>query len=283
MRRTLLVTGDDFGLSPGVNAAIAASHREGILTSASVMVTGPALAEAVGLARELPALSTGLHLVLSGHEVRAASKREQIPDLVDRDGRFSASPAWAGITDVLFWRRRGGQIEREIRTQIERFLETGLPLDHVDGHHHLHMHPLVFDVLLRCMEEYRVPWVRLMDEDAVGRSSRGPTTDDLVPAIFHALSRRVRARLNHGRRVGATDRVYGLRASGRLGADEIQRLLARTSARSVELYGHPNRDTEAGRCEEAAFRAPGVREALYAAGFRLVNSRALGRGEAVAA
>ena len=129
MFRTLLVTGDDFGLSAGVNAAIAAAHREGILTSASLMVTGDAVPEAASLARDLPGLSTGLHLVLSGHEARAASPPQEIPDLVDAAGRFPASPAWAGVSDVLFWGRRRAQIEREIRAQIERYLERERPYD----------------------------------------------------------------------------------------------------------------------------------------------------------
>jgi len=277
------VTGDDFGLSAGVNAAVVAAHRDGILTSASLMVTGSAVPEATALARELPGLSTGLHLVLSGRDVPAASKPETIPDLVDATGRFPASPAWAGISDVLFWRRRAGQVEREIRAQIERYLDTGLPLDHVDGHHHLHMHPLVFDVLLACMEEYGVPWVRLVEEDAIARHGSALVPGEVIPAIFGALARRGHARLARRRRVGATERLYGLRASGRLCGEEILRLLPRITARSVELYAHPDRGTEQGRREEAAFRAPAVREAVRAAGFRLVNSRALGRGEVAAA
>jgi hopanoid biosynthesis associated protein HpnK len=276
------VTGDDFGLSAGVNAAIAASHREGILTSASLMVTGPAVSEAVALARELPDLSTGLHLVLSGREVVAASKREAIPDLVDSTGHFPASPAWAGIFDAFYWRRRRGQIEREIRAQIERFLDTGLSLDHVDGHHHLHMHPFILDLLLGCMQEYGVRWVRLVDEDGLARHGSTGAGSEIVCAIFGLLSRRGREGARRTS-VGATDRIYGLRASGRMTAEEIVWLLPRITASNVELYGHPDLGTEHGQREASAFRSPVVRDAVRAAGFRLVNTRALGRGEAAAA
>jgi hopanoid biosynthesis associated protein HpnK len=281
--RALLVTGDDFGLSAGVNAAISAAHRDGILTSASLMVTGAALAEAVALARELPGLSTGLHLVLSGSEAPAASAPQSIPDLVDGSGRFPASPAWAGIADALFWRRRRAQIEREICAQIERFLETGLPLDHVDGHHHLHLHPLVFDLLVERLEEYGVRWVRLVDEDSVARSGAAVAPREVVPAILGALSRRARARLERSGRIGAADRLYGLRATGRISAATFLELLPRIEASCVELYAHPDRDGAQGRCEEEALRSPAVRAAVEAAGFRLVNTRELGRREAVAA
>lgn len=283
MSRTLLVTGDDFGKSAGVNAAIAAAHRDGILTSASLMVTGSALPEAVALARELPELSTGLHLVLSGHEAPAASKPETIPDLVDEAGRFAANPALAGIFDGLFWQRRRDQIQREIRAQIERYLDTGLSLDHVDGHHHLHLHPFIFEVLLACMEEYRIHWLRLVEEDSVARHGSAWAPREVEPAILAALSRRARARLRRSSSVGAAERLYGLRATGRVSAEEVLWLLPRITARSVELYAHPDRGSEQGRREEAAFRAPAVREAVRAAGFQLVSSRTLSRGEAVAA
>ena len=280
MQRTLLVTGDDFGLAPEVNEAIAAAHRDGILTSASFMVTGPALSQAVELARELPELSTGLHLVLSGHEVLAASKPEEIPDLVDASGRFPASPAWAGVSDFLFWRRRRGQLEREIRAQVARFLDTGLPLDHVDGHHHLHMHPLIFDLLLACMEEHGVRRVRLVHEDGIARRGGAFSAGEVVPTVFAALARRGRSRMAKSQRVTATQRVYGLRATGRMSEQEILRLLPRMGAQSVELYAHPDRRSAQGQREEQALRSPAVREAVRAAGFRLVNSRLPGRAAA---
>lgn len=278
MERTLLVTGDDFGLGAGVNAAIAAAHRDGILTSASLMVTGAGVAEAVALAREMPALSTGLHLVLSGHDAPAASKPGAIPDLVDSKGRFARAPARAGIADGLLWRKRRSQVEREIRAQIERYLETGLTLDHVDGHHHLHLHPFIFPVLLDCLREARVPWVRLAEEDGGARHGSAWSPHEIEPAILASLSRRARARMRIAGGVGAADRMLGLRATGRMSVQEILWLLRRTSARSVELYAHPDRDTAQGRREEAALRAPAVREAVRTAGFRLVSSRDLGGG-----
>lgn len=278
--RALLVTGDDFGLRESVNAAIAGAHREGILTSASLMVTGDAVPEAVALARELPGLSTGLHLVLSGREAPAASDPARIPDLVDASGRFPASPAWAGVSDVLFWPRRRPQIEREIRAQIERFLATGLSLDHVDGHHHLHLHPLIFDLLLAALEEFGVRFVRLVEEDAVARRAGVGALDEAIPRVFGALSRRARGRMRRHGKVSACDRVYGLRASGRMTESEALRLLPLAAGRVVELYAHPDRGTESGRAEEAALCSAAVREAVARAGFRLVNSRTLSQGAA---
>jgi predicted glycoside hydrolase/deacetylase ChbG (UPF0249 family) len=163
--RRLVVTGDDFGASPSVNEAIVRAHTHGILTSASLMVTGAAFDEAVALARRHPGLSTGLHLVFC--DARPASPPETIPDLVNGDGRLASRPGPTGIAHAIFWRQRREQLEREIRAQFERYADTGLPFDHVDGHHHLHMHPFLFDQVARCMDDYtrgrrgvgaRVPW-----------------------------------------------------------------------------------------------------------------------------
>ncbi len=283
MQRTLLVTGDDFGLSAGVNAAIAAAHEEGILTSASLMVTGAAVAEAVALAQALPELSTGLHLVLSGHEAPAASRPGTIPDLVDASGRFAATAARAGVCHGLLWRRRRAQVEREVRAQIERYLETGLSLDHLDGHHHLHLHPFFFEVVAGCMEEYGIRWVRLAEEGDAARRGFWLAPREVQPAVLGALSRRARGRLHRGGKVRCGDGLYGLRATGRMSEDEMLWLLPRIPETCAEIYAHPDRSSAQGRREEAAFRAPAVREAVRSAGFTLVSSRTLGGSEVTAA
>ncbi len=100
--RYLIVNGDDFGLSPGVNRGMVEAHRRGVLTSASLMVDRPACEEAVALARENPDLSVGLHLDLGGAAGDAAAVRDQF-------------------------------------VRFERAL--GRPPTHVDGHHDLHLHP----------------------------------------------------------------------------------------------------------------------------------------------
>src|SRR5947209_6375746 len=94
-RRRLIVSADDFGLSPGVNAGIISAHREGILTNASLMVNGPACAEAIDLARTTPTLAIGLHLVLV--QGPATAPRGAIPALVDHAGMFGRNATLAGL------------------------------------------------------------------------------------------------------------------------------------------------------------------------------------------
>jgi hopanoid biosynthesis associated protein HpnK len=276
MQGEIVFTGDDFGASRAVNEAIAGAHRDGLLTAASVMVAGEAFDDAVERARALPDLATGLHVVLC--DGRAASRPDAVPGLAGPDGSFEKSPARAGVRYWLGRRTLRSQLERELRAQLERYLASGLPLDHVDGHHHLHLHPVVFDVLAPLLGEYRVPVVRFVHEDAVGRSGL-PRPHDPVPAIFAALSRRGR-RLAAPHGVRGPERVYGLRATGRMDERELLRLVRGIRAPSVEIYFHPSRATDPGRREEEALRSAAVRQALKDAGYRLASTRTLARGRA---
>jgi predicted glycoside hydrolase/deacetylase ChbG (UPF0249 family) len=94
-QRRLIVSADDFGIAPEVNAAVERAHRDGVLTNASLMVTGGAAADAVAVARRLPALGVGLHLVLA--QGRPAAPHARIPRLVRAGGSFSDSPVASGL------------------------------------------------------------------------------------------------------------------------------------------------------------------------------------------
>ena len=87
--KELILNADDFGLTQGINHGIIRAHRDGILTSATLMATGPAFCHAVEQAHANPTLGVGCHLVLTGGS--AAAPREQIPSLVDENGRLPQS------------------------------------------------------------------------------------------------------------------------------------------------------------------------------------------------
>src|SRR5829696_6407740 len=93
--RRLIVNADDFGASPSINEAVIRAHREGILTTASLMVNEPSCDEAVALAKENPRLGVGLHLALLFG--RSALPPGKIPGLVNASGEFSENPVVAGM------------------------------------------------------------------------------------------------------------------------------------------------------------------------------------------
>lgn len=241
-RPLLIVNADDFGASQAVNAAVLRAYRHGVLTSTSLMVTGDACEEAAELARGAPELAVGLHLVLV--QGRAASERDRVPHLVDDHGRLPRDPARFGVRlafDPVLQR----EVLIEIESQMARFLATGLPLSHVDGHLNFHLHPAVFTPLARAAAEHGAHGIRLPRDDlglALEQGRDRLLSKLFLAAAFGLLSAWARRRLPTG--LHAPDRVYGLFQSGGLTAAYVREVAARLRQGSAELYAHPA--TEAG-------------------------------------
>lgn len=154
---------DDFGISKGVNAAIVKAHREGILNSASLMINQKYAAEAVKLAKEMSELEMGLHVNLT-NEYPAASAQE-IPLLVDGQGKLKNGFVNLLLLSFFKPRQLRLQVEIEMRAQIAKYLTTGLPLQHLDSHRHVHMIPQIFKTMRKLQKEFEVPRIRVMNEN----------------------------------------------------------------------------------------------------------------------
>ncbi|MDB6021670.1 MAG: Hopanoid biosynthesis associated protein HpnK [Pedosphaera sp.] len=239
--RRLIVNADDFGLSPSVNRAVIQAHREGILTTASLMVSEPVFEEAVALARENPRLVVGLHLALShGH---SALPPKEIPGLVNERGEFRNAPAATGLR--YFMRRELREpLRREIHAQFEKFRATGLPLDHVNGHLHFHLHPTVFRVLMEAAEKFGIRRMRLTREPFwmdVPMASGRRLYRSSHAAIYFCLSARARATLRR-KNIRHTQRVFGLLQNALVNDGYILKLLPILPPGDSELYSHPSLD-----------------------------------------
>jgi hopanoid biosynthesis associated protein HpnK len=223
----LIVNADDFGRTPEVNAAVARAHDTGIVTSASLMVAAPAAAEAVALARERPGLAVGLHVVVLGGQ--AVLPSAAIPHLVNAEGRFPRAAFATGVR-YFFSSAARRELAREMRAQFEAFGETGLLLSHVDGHHHMHLHPTVFALLLPLAREYGARGIRVSVADELLFSLRGDATHFWlklgwkIAFFFLAVNAR---RLLRQSPVPAADRVYGLMQTGHVTKEYLARLLER--------------------------------------------------------
>ncbi len=261
-RRRLIVNADDFGRSAEINAAVIRAHREGILTSASLMVTGAASEEAVRLAREHPRLGVGLHLTLvCGH---AALSAAEIPGLADAKGEFDSNPVRAGLR-YFFQRKLRAQLRHEIAEQFRRFHQTGLALDHVNGHLNIHLHPAVFDILMENADAWGIRRFRLT-RDLFGLNAalaKGRWLYRISHAIvFGALSKRAEPALRR-RGIRYVDRVFGLLQTGCVDEGFIVRLIDRLPPGDSELYSHPSLKEFSHEFE--ALLSPAIRRALSAA------------------
>jgi hopanoid biosynthesis associated protein HpnK len=264
----LIVNADDFGRSHSINQAVIRAHREGALTSASLMVNEPGFEEAVELARANPRLGVGLHLtLLCGHSTLPA---EKIPGLINAQREFYSSPARTGLR--YFVRRRlREQLRAEIHAQVEKFRRTGLPRDHVNGHLHLHLHPTVFGILMQDAAELGIERMRLT-RDLLRLNlvlAKGRWRYRLSHALmFQILARRPRVALER-RKIRHTQRVFGLLQDGHVDEAFVLKLLPRLPAGDSELYSHPSLDEF--KHEFEALISPRVKEQIARLGIQLIR------------
>ena len=236
--KLLIVTGDDFGVSGAANEAIEQAHRQGILNTASLMVGAEAAEDAVRRARRLPALRVGLHLVLvRGRPVLPAA---EVPDLVGADGAFSTRLVRAGVR-FFFRPRVRRQLGTEIRAQFEKFRATGLTLDHVNAHNHMHLHPSVLGLVLRIGADYGLRAVRLPHEPflaswrATGEGLLRRVANDLLLWPLLAAHRRRLARAG----MVCNDYVFGMNDAGTMDRNRLLGFLAHLPEGISEIYCHP--------------------------------------------
>jgi hopanoid biosynthesis associated protein HpnK len=158
--RRLIVNADDFGFTAGVNRAIVEAHTHGIVTSSTLMANGRAFEDAVCLAKSVPRLSVGCHVVLiDGEPVLDAKLLPSITSAHSTGDRFRdrlqffAARALAGRLD-------SGEIEAEASAQIRKLQSAGVGVSHLDTHKHTHLFPAVLRPLLRAARACGVRAIR---------------------------------------------------------------------------------------------------------------------------
>lgn len=158
--RRLIVNADDFGFTAGVNRAIVEAHTRGIVTSSTLMANGRAFEDAVRLAKTMPRLSVGCHVVLIDGEPVLDAK--QIPSLTSRHS--TGARLRDGLKTFAARAFTGGlepkQVEAEVAAQIHKVQSAGLSVSHVDTHKHTHLFPAVLRPLLRAAHACGVRAVR---------------------------------------------------------------------------------------------------------------------------
>lgn len=286
--KELILNADDFGLTQGINRGIIRAHREGILTSATLMATGPAFDHAVEQARENPTLGVGCHLVLTGGS--AAAPHEQIPSLVDENGRLPQSLTVL-VANVTTGRIPPGEIETELRAQIEKIRGAGIEPSHLDTHKHTHVHPTIMNALGRAAQESGIKRVRNPVEDLRDswRSNRSDGTNPMrnlaAAATVSAVASRFKA-ISSKYGLRSPDHFLGLAVTGQLGAGALRRLIEALDEGQTEIMLHPgicdqdlaqtgSRLQHQRETEMEGLLAPEVRRAVMENGIRLISYRDL--------
>src|SRR5579864_2106660 len=159
--KNLIVNADDFGWTEGVNRGVAEAHRNGIVTSASLLANGGEFEAAVKLAKGIPRLGLGVHLNLSNGTPVAG--REAVPGLVNQAGEFTDGPE-SLLLKIAMRGLAAGEVEKEWEAQIRKVCDAGVAVTHLDGHKHVHMLPGLFEIALRLARRHGIGAIRVSHE-----------------------------------------------------------------------------------------------------------------------
>jgi len=285
--RNLIVNADDLGWTEGVNRGIAEAHRNGIVTSASLLANGRAFANGVELLRAMPGLRVGVHLNLSQGEPVAA--REQVKSLVNEAGMLAG-----GLEGLLLRLARRGllfeEAEREWDAQIRKVRGAGIQPTHLDGHKHVHMLPGLFEIALRLAKRHGIGAVRVALESSNLRAALATGREHRVSVVMkqgvqaRGLKLLARDAREQADRMGIATADYfcGIAQTGEMTREGVTRLLKSLPEGTTELVCHPGFvDAELGKSatrlqasrqtEVEILTDTGIRNLVASQGIRLID------------
>ena len=235
---------DDLGWTEGVNRGIAETHRNGIVTSASLLANGAAFGSGVALARTTPGLGVGLHLNLSDGQPVAG--RELVTTLLNQRGELGGSPERL----LLRLARRSvllEEVEREWDAQIQKVRDCGIELTHLDGHKHVQMLPGLFEIALRLARKHGIRAVRVSHEESSLRAalSAGAKRKGTVVMKQGVQARGLKLLAPVAREqaeragIATADYFCGIAQTGELTREGVLRLVEILPEGTTELMCHP--------------------------------------------
>jgi hopanoid biosynthesis associated protein HpnK len=261
--RNLIVNADDLAWAEGVNRGIAEAHRNGIVTSASLLANGPAFASAVELVKATPSLGVGVHLNLS--DGKPVSPPETVSSIVNNRGQFVGGPE-ALLLRVARRNLRLKEVEIEWESQIQKVVKAGIHPTHLDGHKHVHMLPGMFEIVLRVAKRNGIAAVRISHEGSSLRAALSSGENQNIPLVMKQgvqarvlklLARDARA-LAEAAGIATTDYFCGIAQTGELTVEGMKCLLQNLPEGTTEVMCHPGfMDRE---LEESATRLQDSRE-----------------------
>jgi chitin disaccharide deacetylase len=289
--RNLIVNADDLGWTAGVNRGIAAAHRNGIVTSTSILANGAAFDDGVKTAGELPGLGVGVHLNLS--DGKPVAPAEQVNSVLNEAGEFSGGPESlllrlaANSLDVK-------QVELEWNAQIEKVRAAGIQPTHLDGHKHVQMLPGLFTIVLRLAKKHGIAAVRVSHEASTLRAALTGGEEDsgvILKQGVQARGLKLLARDAHEMAersgIASTDYFCGIAQTGVLSKRGVLQMLASLPEGTTELMCHPGyvdadlqksatRLQQSRQTELQILTDKEIRKKIAALGIRLINYEEIG-------
>lgn len=290
--KNLIVNADDLGWTEGVNRGIVEAHRQGLVTSTSLLANGRAFESALEVARTNPALGVGVHLNLSDGPPTA--QRQQVQGLVNETGYLKDRPE-SLLLRIASRSLPLEEVEREWDAQIQKVQGSGIHPTHLDGHKHVQMLPGLFEIALRLAKKHGIGAIRVAHEESKlrsmlasgGKQKQGVVLRQGVQARGLKLLARDAREMADRAGLVTTDYFCGIAQTGALTREGVERLVESLPEGSTEFMCHPGyvdeelrrSDTRLQESREAELQIltdAGIRKLVATRGIRLISYKFMG-------
>jgi chitin disaccharide deacetylase len=286
--KNLIVNADDLAWTEGVNRGILDAHRNGIVTSTSLLANGIAFDDAIkSTAKSTPSLGIGVHLNLS--DGPPTVPRELVTSILNDDGEFLGGPETL-LLKIATNSINLYEVEDEWSAQIEKIREAGIEPTHLDGHKHVHMLPGFFEIALRLAKRNNIGAIRVSHEASSLRAALASDDELFDATVFKQgvqarglklLARDAREQAQHVG-IATADYFCGIAQTGEMTKEGVIKLLSNLPDGTTEFMCHPGyvddalqksptRLQESRATELAILTDPDVRNLVASQGIRLID------------
>ena len=228
LEKKLIVTADDFGLTQGINEGIIDAHRRGIVTRTSIIANGEAFEHAVLLSKKHKDLKVGVHLTLVAES--PINQPDKIKSLIGSNNKFLINYK-AFLGRYILRKISLNEVYIEWESQIQKVLNSGIGINHIDSHQHLHMLPGLFNNAVDLAYKYKINKIRMLHQDII----RIRSFKELVLTFLSGMNKK---RMEYSG-LSYPDKLLGLKHSGNIDENNILKLLCNIENGTTEMMCHP--------------------------------------------